>query len=75
MGGMAEIWSALDTQTKTQVALKVLLPALAVDQTIRTMFLDEVRLTMRLQHPNIVRVDGVFEICLLYTSPSPRDRG
>jgi len=62
MGGMAEIWSALDTQTDTVVALKVLLPELAVDQTIRTMFLDEVRLTMRLQHPNIVRVDGVFEI-------------
>lgn len=66
MGGMAEIWSAIDTQAEPAnndlVALKVLLPELAVDPSLRTMFMDEVRLTMRLQHPNIVRVDGVFEV-------------
>ena len=41
---------------------QVLLPELSGDPVIRTMFMDEVRLTMRLKHRNIVRVDGVFEV-------------
>ena len=62
MGGMAEIWLAHDSMTSKACALKVLLPELSSDPAIRTMFMDEVRLTMRLKHRNIVRVDGVFEV-------------
>jgi len=62
MGGMAEIWLAHDSLTSDECALKVLLPELSGDPAIRTMFMDEVRLTMRLKHRNIVRVHGVFEV-------------
>jgi tetratricopeptide (TPR) repeat protein len=54
-GGMASVWLAHDLRLERAVAIKVLHPELAgaigVDR-----FLREVRLTARLQHPNIVPV-------------------
>jgi eukaryotic-like serine/threonine-protein kinase len=54
-GGMASVWLARDHRLDRPVAIKVLHPELAgaigVDR-----FLREVRLTARLQHPNIVPV-------------------
>ena len=60
-GGMASVWLARDVRLDRPVALKVLHPELAgaigVDRFVR-----EIRLTARLQHPNIVPVldTGVF---------------
>ena len=54
-GGMASVWLARDHRLDRPVAIKVLHPELAgaigVDR-----FLREIRLTARLQHPNIVPV-------------------
>jgi len=54
-GGMASVWLARDRRLDRDVAIKVLHPELAgaigVDR-----FLREIRLTARLQHPNIVPV-------------------
>jgi tetratricopeptide (TPR) repeat protein len=54
-GGMASVWLARDRRLERDVAIKVLHPELAgaigVDR-----FLREIRLTARLQHPNIVPV-------------------
>lgn len=54
-GGMATVWLARDQRHERLVAIKVLHPELAgaigVDRFIR-----EVRLTARLQHPNIVPI-------------------
>jgi tetratricopeptide (TPR) repeat protein len=54
-GGMASVWLAHDRRLDRAVAIKVLHPELAgaigVDR-----FLREIRLTTRLQHPNIVPV-------------------
>jgi serine/threonine protein kinase/tetratricopeptide (TPR) repeat protein len=54
-GGMATVWRARDTRHERLVAIKVLHPELAsaigVDRFIR-----EVRVTARLQHPNIVPI-------------------
>ncbi|MGI9077773.1 MAG: serine/threonine-protein kinase [Gemmatimonadaceae bacterium] len=54
-GGMATVWLARDLRHERFVAIKVLHPELAgaigVDRFIR-----EVRLTARLQHPNIVPI-------------------
>ena len=54
-GGMASVWLARDLRHDRPVAIKVLLPELAgaigPDRFVR-----EVRLTARLQHPNIVTV-------------------
>ena len=60
-GGMASVWLARDVRLDRPVALKVLHPELAgaigVDRFVR-----EIRLTAKLQHPNIVPVldTGVF---------------
>ena len=60
-GGMASVWLARDRRHDRSVAIKVLRPELAgaigVDRFVR-----EIRLTGRLQHPNIVPVldSGVF---------------
>ncbi|HEU5050494.1 MAG TPA: serine/threonine-protein kinase, partial [Gemmatimonadales bacterium] len=54
-GGMASVWLARDLRHDRPVAIKVLHPELAgaigVDRFIR-----EIRLTARLQHPNIIPV-------------------
>jgi serine/threonine protein kinase len=44
-----------------RVAIKRLLPETALDETFVTMFLDEARLTMRLDHPHICRVHSSGE--------------
>jgi tetratricopeptide (TPR) repeat protein len=60
-GGMASVWLARDRRHDRTVAIKVLHPELAgaigVDRFVR-----EIRLTARLQHPNVVPVldSGVF---------------
>ncbi len=60
-GGMASVWLARDIRLDRPVALKVMHPELAgaigVDRFVR-----EIRLTAKLQHPNIVSVldTGVF---------------
>ena len=61
-GGMAEIFRgyafSLDGIQK-QVAIKRIRPHLATNQTFIQMFIDEARLTMRLNHANITQVFDV----------------
>jgi tetratricopeptide (TPR) repeat protein len=79
-GGMAVVYLAQDLRHKRQVALKALLPDIAVllgpDR-----FLREIEITAQLQHPNIVPVhdSGNVEGTLFYVMPyvegeSLRDR-
>lgn len=59
VGGMAEVFRAKPLNTpefKGYLALKRILPHLAEDEEFITMFVDEARLTVQLQHPNIVRI-------------------
>ena len=62
-GGMAVVFLADDLKHGRQVALKVLRPELA-HAIGPDRFLTEIQITASLDHPHI---------CLLYTSPSPRD--
>ena len=55
VGGMAELFEARDTDDTT-VVVKVVLPQHARDPEFVQMLADEARLTMRLHHPNLVRV-------------------
>ncbi len=48
-GGMATVYLAHDLRHDRRVALKVLHPELGAER-----FLNEIRLTARLQHPNIL---------------------
>ncbi|MBI4817785.1 MAG: serine/threonine protein kinase [Deltaproteobacteria bacterium] len=64
-GGMAEIWLAKHVGQfgfQRLVAVKRILPHLAVQPAFRRMFLDEVRTSTQLTHPNIVQVHEFGEV-------------
>lgn len=58
-GGMASVWVARLTGShgfERLFALKTILPDLAADESMRTMFLDEANIASRIEHPNVARV-------------------
>lgn len=59
-GGMAQVWAATDTVLGREVAVKMLHPHLANDETFVIRFRAEARAAARLSHQNIV---GVFDTC------------
>lgn len=61
VGGMATVYLAENTLIKRKVALKVLHPELARNETYVRRFFREARLTAQLSHPNIVAVWDVAE--------------
>lgn len=65
VGGMAEVFLARENATHgagRHVAVKRILPQIADDDTFVQMFLDEARLAMRLNHPNICHIYDIGEI-------------
>jgi serine/threonine-protein kinase len=69
-GGMGSVWAARASGShgfERLVAMKMILPSLAVDARFRHMFLDEARLTGAIQHPNVAQmIDLGDEAGLLY---------
>lgn len=64
-GGMAEILLARESGAEGQarpVVIKRVLPEIANDQGVVTMFRDEARLVMALDHPNICRIYDVGQV-------------
>jgi serine/threonine-protein kinase len=55
-GGMATVYLALDTRLEREVALKVMRPGLASDETFVSRFRREARSAARLSHPHVVAV-------------------
>ena len=55
-GGMGDVYEAEHLVLARPVALKVLKPALAADDTVRERFLREPRLAAAIRHPNIVPI-------------------
>jgi eukaryotic-like serine/threonine-protein kinase len=53
-GGMASVWIAEDPLLSRRVAVKLLLPQLAVDDALRTRFRNEAIAAAKLTHPGIV---------------------
>ncbi len=68
-GGMAEVYRGIAESAvggiKKAVAIKRILPSLTKNKKFVSMFLDEARVTMHLQHANIV---GVFDIGMADTA-------
>jgi serine/threonine protein kinase len=70
VGGMGEVWLA--RRAGQLVVVKTLLPHLAHDAELITMFEDEARIASRLDHPNVCRAfgleraDGVHFLALEY---------
>ena len=60
-GSMAEVYRARDTRLDRHVALKVLVPGVAMDADRLARFAQEARATALLNHPNVV---GLYDIGL-----------
>lgn len=60
-GSMSEVWLAEDTQRRRQVAVKLLPPVLATDQSYLQAFTHEARTAAALEHPNILPVHDFGE--------------
>lgn len=74
-GGMADVWLATQEGPegfRKEVVIKRIRGLRSDDDDFRTMFLDEARLTARLNHPNIVQIhelgeqDGEFFVAMEY---------
>lgn len=55
-GGMGAVFRALDEGLDREVAIKVLPPSLAREESFRTRFLREARALARVKHPNLVQI-------------------
>ncbi|MFK7989095.1 MAG: serine/threonine-protein kinase [Sandaracinaceae bacterium] len=65
VGGMAEVWcgdALFEDGDRHPVAIKRVLPHLALEPIYKSMFQDEARLGMALSHTNIVRVYDAREV-------------
>ena len=71
-GGMSIVYRAENPRLGTTVALKVLAPELAEDESFRERFVTESRLAAALNHPNIITIydageaDGALYIAMRY---------
>ncbi len=85
-GGMGVVYEAHEASLDRRVAVKVLSPQLALDQTFVGRFLREARAVAQLNHPNIVHIyasgeqDGLYYIAMEYVdgvslSERIRERG
>jgi serine/threonine protein kinase len=61
-GGMGEVWRAHDTATKRTVAIKVLPPQMAQDETFVQRFRREAETAARLNNPHIIPIHTYGEI-------------
>ena len=60
-GGMAQVWSATNTFTERQFAIKFMLPNIARTPEAGQRFLMEAKASARINHPNIVEIMDVGE--------------
>ena len=54
-GGMGEVYEGINVNTDERVAIKVILPHLAMDHAVQAMFRKEARTLTRLSHPGLVQ--------------------
>jgi serine/threonine-protein kinase len=65
-GGTADVWRARDDALQCEVALKVMLPALADDSRAVDAFVREAKLLRRIDHPGVVKCHGVAKFGRTY---------
>ncbi len=61
-GGMGEVYEALDLESGERVAVKTVLGKLLGNQKVIARFRREIELSTRISHPNVLRIDEVFEL-------------
>ena len=69
-GGMGAVYLARHKRTGQHVALKLMLPKVAANETARARFMREVELTRMLRHPNIAALyeDGFADGAFFFTT-------
>ena len=73
-GGMSVVYQAENPRLGSVIALKVLAPELAVNDTFRARFLEESRIAASLNHPNVIPIydtgsyGGLLYIAMRYVS-------
>ena len=73
-GGMSVVYQAENPRLGSIVALKVLAPELAANDTFRARFLEESRIAASLNHPNVIPIydtgsyEGLLYIAMRYVS-------
>jgi tetratricopeptide (TPR) repeat protein len=60
-GGMGEVWRAWDGRLDRSVAVKLIRPESAEDQTVRERFRREARAAAALTHPSVVRIYDIID--------------
>lgn len=60
-GGMGAVFEAEDSLTRERVALKTILPEVARDEQAMGRFRRELQLARKITHPNVCRVNELFE--------------
>jgi serine/threonine protein kinase len=60
-GGMGEVYEAWDRELNQEVAVKTILPHIAIHAGVIERFKQEVRHTREISHPNICRVHELFQ--------------
>ena len=79
-GGQAVVYKAIHTATKTNVAIKVLLPTLLASERARYYFEREAELIASLDHPNIISIRdsgiilGQYYFVMQYVEGQPLSR-
>jgi eukaryotic-like serine/threonine-protein kinase len=79
-GGMGAVYLARHKTTAQHVALKLMLPKVAANETARARFMREVELTRMLRHPNVAALyedgfaDGAFFFTTEYCEGGSLDR-
>jgi serine/threonine protein kinase len=58
-GGMATVYLAMQESLDREVALKIMAPALAANETFREQFLKEGRIAAKLTHPHLMTVHDI----------------
>jgi hypothetical protein len=61
-GGMGLVYRAYDLRLKRPVALKLVAPALALDERFRERFARETELLISLEHPNVVPIHDAGDV-------------
>jgi serine/threonine protein kinase len=57
IGAFAEVWHAVDTMTKREVAIKIFAPDKGIDDSGLDLFLKEYNNAYELYHPHLLRID------------------